>query len=160
MFKMKKLFKLSAGLWVYMQLAFIRAWANLITLVRSIQLAHESVSTDEKIKCFQISELTVVVLCLLKQHLSLVFSFDWEVNLRNLPQIFSQQTLSQGPQDLWINVWKNVNVDVEKCFLFQGNFHELCLQESRNFNPSIEIPNHMKKPLSNDFCHLIRLNSG
>ena len=79
-----------------MQLAFIRAWANLITLVRSIQLAHESVSTDEKITCFQISELTVVVLCLLKQHLSLVFSFDWEVNLRNLPQIFSQQTLSQG----------------------------------------------------------------
>ena len=157
---MKKLFKLSAGLWVYMQLAFIRAWANLITLVRSIQLAHESVSTDEKITCFQISELTVVVLCLLKQHLSLVFSFDWEVNLRNLPQIFSQQTLSQGLQDLWIIVWKNVNVDLEKCFLFQGNFHELCLQESRNFNPSIEIPNHMKKPLSNDFCHLIRLNSG
>ena len=135
MFKMKKLFKLSAGLWVYMQLAFIRAWENLITLVRCIQLAHKTVSTDEKVMCFQISELTVVVLCLPKQHLSLVFSFDWEINLRNLPQIFSQQTLSRGPQDLWIIAWKNVSVDLEKCFLFQGNFHELCLQESSNFNP-------------------------
>ena len=118
-----------------MQLAFIRAWENLITLVRCIQLAHKTVATDEKVMCFQISELTVVVLCLPKQHLSLVFSFDWEINLRNLPQIFSQQTLSQGPQDLWIIAWKNVSVDLEKCFLFQGNFHELCLQESRNFNP-------------------------
>ena len=118
-----------------MQLAFIKAWENLITLVRCIQLAHKTVATDEKVMRFQISELTVVVLCLPKQHLSLVFSFDWEINLRNLPQIFSQQTLSQGPQDLWIIAWKNVSVDLEKCFLFQGNFHELCLQESSNFNP-------------------------
>ena len=48
MFKIKNLFKLSAGLWVYMQLSLIRVWENLFTLVRCTQLAHKSVSTNEK----------------------------------------------------------------------------------------------------------------
>ena len=48
---MQNLFKLSAGLWVYMQPAIIMAWEKLFLLVRYTQLAHKSVLTDEKIMC-------------------------------------------------------------------------------------------------------------
>ena len=46
--------------------------------------------------------------------LSLVLSFDSEMNSRTLPQLLSQPAPSKGPQWLWILVWKNVNARLEK----------------------------------------------